>query len=63
MLLSLSYKTLEGGDVYRPNKNKLLNHCKEYWYIGSIVLKSRMQKYSKLALYATGLYDYLALSI
>jgi hypothetical protein len=44
MLLSLSSRTLEGGEFYRPRRKRLLNHCREYWYIGSIEERSKIQK-------------------
>jgi len=43
--------------------NKFVNHYKEYWYIGSIVDKSIIEKNNNEALNATGLYDSLASSI
>lgn len=49
--------------VSTPNTKSLTNHCKEYWYMGSIVEKSRIEKKRRDALNATGLYPYLVSSI
>lgn len=35
---------------------RLVNHCKEYWYMGSTTLKSLTQKYMMAPRYATGRY-------
>ena len=62
-LCSLSSNTLEAGAFYTPRQNRLMNHYNEYWYIGSIVDRSIMQKNNRDALNATDLYDSLASSI
>ena len=60
---NLSFRSVEGGAFYTPILKSVINHYKEYWYIGSIVDKSMIQKNSNEALNATGLYDSLASSI
>lgn len=56
MFASLYSRTLEGTLFYTAITNKRTNHWREYWYMGSIVAKSKMQKNSKEDLNATGLY-------
>ena len=53
----------EGSEVSTDIEKSLTNHCNEYWYIGSINAKSKIQKNMIDALYATGLYPYRASSI
>lgn len=55
--------SLAGGAFSTPIAKRFMNHCKEYWYMGSMPDKSTMQKKSYEALNATGLYPSLALSI
>ena len=45
----------EGELVSTDITNNLENHCSEYWYIGSMLAKSKIQKKSNDALKATGL--------
>ena len=60
---SLSSSIFDGVLVSTDKTKSLENHCSEYWYMGSILAKSKMQKNSKDALNATGLYPYLVSSI
>lgn len=46
--------SLEVGEFYTPFWNSLMYHCSEYWYMGSMLDRSKMQKKSRLALKATG---------
>jgi hypothetical protein len=56
IICNLYSSTFEGVLDSTAMTNKRTNHCKEYWYIGSINAKSIMQKNSKEARYATGRY-------
>lgn len=55
MFSNLYSSIFDGVLVSTDNTNNLENHCREYWYIGSMVAKSKIQKNNKAALKATGL--------
>jgi hypothetical protein len=55
MFSSLYSRTFDGVLVSTDITNSLENHWSEYWYIGSMVAKSKIQKKSSDALKATGL--------